>query len=109
MHTSYDMYLRCATTLSAADNIQHLIHRVVPRTRLARLATIGAELTLEEADISRLEVEITVIVDLLPADPALGCKGEFGELPQRRLLPEDKSLLGSDTLCATTFFDNICE
>ena len=96
VYSAHDMYLRCTTLLARADLLQNLLHRVVPRTRLALAATIGAEATLEQADIGRFEVKILVIKDLIAtfAHLCLGCQAS--QKPQRCLLPKEFGLGGID-------------
>ena len=87
MYSAHDVNLGCSALLARLNLREHLLHRIIPRTLLALTTTIGAETTIEQADVGRLEVEVLVIKDLIAtlAHLRLGCKA--CQQPQRSLLP----------------------
>ena len=89
VYTSHDMYLGGTTLLASLDLRQDLLHRVVPRTLLALATTVGAEATLEDADIGRFEVEIFVVKHLVATLALLDSGSKLRQLPQRSLLPKE--------------------
>jgi hypothetical protein len=75
------MYLGNTTAYIALHHTLHIIHRHIPRLGTALGLTIGAELTIEDADIRWLEVEVAVEIDFVATHSPLTLQSKLAETP----------------------------
>ena len=87
MYTAHDMYLRNIRTLKLLGTCLNLVERHIPRIGIALPTAERAELTIEEADVRRLEMNVTVVVYRLSTRLTLTCRSKLTKQPQWSLTP----------------------
>ena len=87
VYTAYDMHLRNIATLHLASTSLDIIERHSPSIGVALTTTKRAELTVEEADIRWLKVDIAVVVYLITTRLALTLHCQLAKQPQWCLTP----------------------
>jgi hypothetical protein len=75
------MYLGNTTAHIASHHTLDIIHRHIPRLGTALGLTIGAELTVEDAYIRWLEVEIAIEIDFIVTHSPLTLQSKLAETP----------------------------
>lgn len=102
-----DMDLRHRLIVILADDVHHLIHRVLPAFfPLLDQPGIGAEGTGIEADIGRFNVEIPVEVGLVAVFALANGIRQGTDKTQRPLLVQQQCLFVTDTGSGLHFFRN---